>query len=120
MRESLQCQCPVGFRVDFQGFLSRIPGRIEEMHGKVERMPPKGIGLFGPKDALYYYVQGGGGWGDPIEREPDKVAWDYRNGLVSVDCAKGSYGVVLDEKTGEVIQDKTIELRGSMTAERLD
>ncbi|MDE0274407.1 MAG: hydantoinase B/oxoprolinase family protein [Defluviicoccus sp.] len=39
---------------------------------------------------------GGGGWGDPLLREPDLVAYDVECGLVSEDSAAEEYGVVLN------------------------
>jgi N-methylhydantoinase B len=38
---------------------------------------------------------GGGGWGDPLDREPEKVAHDVRQGKVSRDAAAADYGVVI-------------------------
>jgi N-methylhydantoinase B len=38
---------------------------------------------------------GGGGWGDPLEREPELVALDVRDGKVSARAAREAYGVVL-------------------------
>ena len=38
---------------------------------------------------------GGGGWGDPLEREPDLVARDVIEGKVSAAAARDDYGVVL-------------------------
>ena len=38
---------------------------------------------------------GGGGWGDPLEREPELVALDALQGKVSVRAAREAYGVVL-------------------------
>jgi N-methylhydantoinase B len=38
---------------------------------------------------------GGGGWGDPLEREPEMVALDVRDGKVSAQAAREAYGVVL-------------------------
>ena len=38
---------------------------------------------------------GGGGWGDPLLREIDKVVYDVECGLVSPDSARDEYGVVL-------------------------
>ncbi|MBM3508591.1 MAG: hydantoinase B/oxoprolinase family protein [Alphaproteobacteria bacterium] len=38
---------------------------------------------------------GGGGWGDPLAREPDRVAYDVQCGLVSAEAALAVYGVVL-------------------------
>jgi len=39
---------------------------------------------------------GGGGWGDPFERPPDRVLDDVRAGYVSIDAAGAEYGVVID------------------------
>jgi N-methylhydantoinase B len=40
---------------------------------------------------------GGGGWGDPFEREPELVLQDVLRGLVSVEAAERDYGVVIRE-----------------------
>ncbi len=41
-------------------------------------------------------MPGGGGYGDPREREPERVAADVRRGLVSPEAAARDYGVILD------------------------
>lgn len=52
---------------------------------------------------LYMITQGaGGGYGDVLEREPEAVAKDYRDGLISMRTVQEIYHVVLDEKTGAV------------------
>jgi N-methylhydantoinase B len=38
---------------------------------------------------------GGGGWGNPLERDPARVRNDVIDGLLSVDAARDDYGVVL-------------------------
>jgi N-methylhydantoinase B len=40
-----------------------------------------------------YLTNGGGGWGDPLEREPERVMHDVRDGYVTVDAARHRYGV---------------------------
>ena len=40
---------------------------------------------------------GGGGWGDPFEREPERVQWDVIEGFVSRDAAREEYGVAMNE-----------------------
>ena len=45
---------------------------------------------------------GGGGWGDPLERETDLVCADVRSGLVSEGAALEKYGVVL-KKDGRLL-----------------
>ncbi len=47
-------------------------------------------------DVLYVRSDGGGGYGDPLERAPAKVARDVANGAVSRQVAEEVYGVVLD------------------------
>ena len=42
-----------------------------------------------------YITNGGGGWGDPMARDPERVLRDVRNGYVSQDGAKHTYGVVI-------------------------
>ncbi|KXS09711.1 hypothetical protein M427DRAFT_49201 [Gonapodya prolifera JEL478] len=49
-----------------------------------------------PNDVLEFITWGGGGWGDPLTREPDLVALEVRRGLISKEGAK-RYGVVLTE-----------------------
>jgi len=45
---------------------------------------------------------GGGGWGDPFEREPELVLQDVRRGLVSEESAERDYGVVV--RDGEIVE----------------
>ncbi len=42
-----------------------------------------------------YLTNGGGGWGDPLERDPERVMHDVRDGYVTVDAARDQYGVVV-------------------------
>lgn len=44
---------------------------------------------------------GGGGWGDPFERDPERVLRDARDEYVSIEGAAGDYGVVLVEDPGD-------------------
>jgi N-methylhydantoinase B len=71
---------------------------------------------------------GGGGWGDPLEREPWRVALDVRQGKVSPAAARDDYGVVLAGGAGDpdadlfddpvVDEGATAELRRRLAAER--
>ena len=47
-------------------------------------------------DVIRHEWAGGGGWGDPLERDPERVLRDVRNEYVSVDSARDDYGVVID------------------------
>jgi N-methylhydantoinase B len=46
-------------------------------------------------DRVRIETGGGGGWGDPFDREPERVLADVRGGFVSRDAAERDYGVVL-------------------------
>ncbi len=52
-------------------------------------------------DVLYYRWDGGGGFCDPLEREPSEVVADIREGRVSKSAAREVYGVVLTRKRGD-------------------
>ncbi len=58
----------------------------------------------------------GGGYGDPLERDPADVAADVREGFVSAASAKRLYGVVIDV-AGLVDVPTTERLRASMRSE---
>jgi N-methylhydantoinase B len=60
---------------------------------------------------------GGGGWGDPLEREPAKVCSDVMEELVSSKAAREQYGVVMDAKF-KLDTAATAELRKKMRAAR--
>lgn len=45
--------------------------------------------------AWYGWRNGGGGYGDPLERDPEKVKDDARDGFISLEAARNTYGVVL-------------------------
>jgi N-methylhydantoinase B len=47
-----------------------------------------------PESRVIIRSAGGGGWGDPLEREPMRVIDDIRDGFVSIEAAKSEYGVV--------------------------
>jgi N-methylhydantoinase B len=56
---------------------------------------------------------GGGGFGDPLQRDPALVAHDVWNGKVTADYALRFHGVVVDPKTGVVDVEKTAQTRGT-------
>jgi len=61
---------------------------------------------------------GGGGWGDPLERDPEKVRHDVIEEYVSAVAARDDYGVVLDSKRN-VDAAGTKALREKMRAARV-
>lgn len=64
-----------------------------------------------PKTQTIIRTGGGGGWGNPLEREPAQVAADVRQGFVSLESAKRDYGVVIDPERMEIDEIATARLR---------
>ena len=91
-------------------WLERVDGTTEVLPSKVHDVPVR------QGDVLHFVTWGGGGWGDPLARDPDLVALEVRRGLVSTQGAR-RYGVVCDPD-GSVDAATTAELRRSMTAAR--
>src|SRR5690606_2101859 len=54
-----------------------------------------GEALIEPGEWIVGIQAAGGGYGDPLEREPERVLDDVRQGYVSPEGARGIYGVVL-------------------------
>ncbi|RLA85949.1 MAG: hydantoinase B/oxoprolinase family protein [Deltaproteobacteria bacterium] len=73
---------------------------------------PSGLTFCKPGDVIGFYAPGGGGFGDPLERDPEIVRRDVLFGYVSLEKAREDYGVVIDPETYEVDYRATEELRG--------
>ncbi len=71
-------------------------------------------------DILHYVTWGGGGWGDPLARDPELVALEVKRGLVTKQGAQSNYGVVLtndlniDKVATEALRDKMRSTRGNI------
>lgn len=70
------------------------------------------------QDVLYVRSDGGGGYGDPLAREPEKLARDVRQGSVSAGVARRVYGVVLDD-AGDVDAAASDKAREAIRSQRL-
>jgi N-methylhydantoinase B len=57
---------------------------------------PKGRQTVPPRDAIRLELPGGGGFGDPRERDRQRVIDDVRDGLISTEEAERDYGVVVE------------------------
>jgi N-methylhydantoinase B len=75
------------------------------LRGKGQQTVPKG-------DRVIIGMPGGGGLGDPLQRDPLAVANDVRLGLVSPEAARESYGVAVTAD-GTVDRHATAALRGT-------
>jgi N-methylhydantoinase B len=52
-----------------------------------------------PMSLLRYVTSGGGGFGNPLEREPERVKRDVRDGYVTIEGAARDYGVIVTGAT---------------------
>ena len=55
-------------------------------------------------DTLTLISSGGGGWGDPLERDPKLVFQDYNNGVISMESALNDYGVSITSQGLDISQ----------------
>ena len=69
-------------------------------------------------DRVILRSAGGGGYGDPLDRAPERVAEDYRLGYISASAMAETYGVVLDAQFN-VLSDETLALREKLRTGRL-
>jgi len=68
-------------------------------------------------DILYLHCQGGGGYGDPVRRDPEAVAIDLRNGKISLETAQRIHGVMMDAD-GNVDGAATQQQRAAIVSSR--
>ena len=93
-------------------------GRLEiTRSGKTEVIKDNVIEIIKPGEIAANMNPGGGGYGNPFEREVSKVVDDVRNGLVSVQGARLDYGVVItDPETLVVDEAATATARAASAA----
>jgi N-methylhydantoinase B len=72
---------------------------------------PSGLTLCRPGDVIEFDSAGGGGYGDPLLRDPQAVEADVVNGYVSIEKAREDYGVVIDPTTLKVDLEETDKVR---------
>jgi len=92
--------------------LFRASGERVELPSKIDQVPVVA------GDRLVFRTAGAGGWGDPLDRDPQLVLRDVLRDLVSRDAALRDYGVVID---GDSVDEaatvaERAELRGSRGA----
>lgn len=90
-------------------------GRLRD--GEWTVFPPKpGLMLMTDRDVFAVSWQGGGGYGDPLEREAEAVMRDVTAGAVSVEAAGTIYGVICRDGLDRAATEKR---REAMRLERV-
>ena len=91
--------------------LERADGTVTVVGNKVEDVAVQ------TGDQLHFITWGGGGWGDPLDRDPAIVAREVREGLVTAAGAR-RYGVMVVEGQVDVSGTEALrrELRASLAS----
>ena len=82
--------------------------------GDFEVLKTTGISL-DAGDSVMAVAGGGGGYGNPVEREPEAVREDVIDGYVSIEGARNDYGVEIDPNTFDINIKATRRLRRLMS-----
>ena len=93
-------------------WLVRADGARTPLESKVDNVK------VAPGDRIVFRTAGGGGWGDPLERDPARVCSDVRRKLMSAQAAEREYGVVLAGDRLELDAVATEERRESIRRSR--
>lgn len=95
----------------FGGEAGKRAEYILNPNGDAVRLNSKSTHELKPGDVVSYRTCGGGGYGNPRERDPELVLRDVREGKVSAERAREVYGVMIGTDTWQVNLDRTDELR---------
>ncbi len=91
---------------------------IAELGGQASTLAYKDF-EFKKGDVVYMRMASGGGYGDPLERDPRLVLEDVIDGIISQQAAEEVYGVVLDPKKEAVDLVATKSMRTNLQKKRL-
>ena len=83
---------------------------IVDPNGEKRGLPAKTTTEVEAGTRIVLRTAGGGGFGDPLERDPESVAWDVLEGFIGEERAREAYGVALDE-SGRPDREATDRLR---------
>lgn len=85
---------------------SRTSASVLRASGDREELPSKTMLQLEEGDRLTVNLSGGGGYGPPLQRDPEAVLWDVQNKRVTRSAAQSDYGVVITD-------DMTIDSHGT-------
>jgi len=94
------------------------PDQLDDLGGSSKLLPYCEFDIR-RNDVLYMRMSSGGGYGDPLEREPQRVLRDVEHGIVSRQEAREIYGVAIDGDNPALNLAATKRLRADLRKERL-
>jgi len=104
------------------GLYGGSPGAPSENYlnpdGENRVLPGKFTMTIRKGDVFRHVLAGGGGWGDPLERDPAAVLRDVRNELLSPARALADYGVAVDTARWRVDEAATQRARADIARRR--
>ena len=95
-----------------------IPQDLAPLAGTLEPLSVISTTFMATDDVFQVQTQSGGGYGDPLERDPERVLADVRSGVVTVEGALVMYGVAIVDSAAAVDAAATAALRKKLRAER--
>jgi N-methylhydantoinase B len=96
-----------------------LPEHLDDIAGKREILAPKHVrSAMHRGDVWYHSWQAGGGYGDPLTRDPAVVHADLERGVISDTAAQEIYGIATTT-TGALALDATKLVRDALRKERL-
>lgn len=104
------------------GIFGGMPGmhgenKIIHKDGKETLINRAGGEIARDGDILYFRAPGGGGYGNPLDRDLEYLQHDVDTGLVSIESAQRDYGAVIDKNTGKLDRNATEEKRNKLRAQ---
>ena len=102
------------YRYPAEGLFGGRPGSKAQFLVNEKPGDPYGLTQAGPGDVITMDAAGGGGYGEPLKRDPDMVEQDVIEGYVSLERARDDYGVVINPETMKVDRAATEKLRQSL------
>jgi N-methylhydantoinase B len=91
-------------------YVERADGGIIMLPGKFDHY------MLQPGDMFVMRTGGGGGWGNPFERDPERVRRDVASGLLTIEQGRDWYGVVVEGTPPRLNAAATEELRARAKA----
>ena len=89
---------------------------ILKSQGQETILPTMGARRITKDDVVSHIIAGGGGWGDPLERDPTLVQQDVWNEKLSVNYVRREYGVIIDPDSLQIDYEATSKLRKGLRA----
>jgi N-methylhydantoinase B len=99
------------YRYAPEGLFGGKNGALAQFLVNGEKGNPYGLTQLKPGDVVVMDAAGGGGYGNPKERDPELVENDVADGYVSIEKARDEYGVAIDPGALKLDRASTKKLR---------